>query len=108
MAREFAGGFYKSKSWKNTRRAYYELRHGLCERCLRNGVLSQGAIVHHKIHLTPANINDPAVSLSFSNLELLCRECHAKEHAERKAAAEPRVSFDAEGNIVRRGMDGLQ
>ena len=31
--------------------------------------------------LTPDNINDPAVSLSWSNLRLLCRDCHAKRHA---------------------------
>jgi hypothetical protein len=37
-------------------------------------------IVHHKIHLTPANIHDPAVALSFSNLEALCRFHHGTAH----------------------------
>lgn len=31
-----------------------------------------GAIVHHKEHLTPQNINDPDITLSEDNLELLC------------------------------------
>ena len=36
--------------------------------------------MHHKVHLTPDNINDPDVSLNADNLMLLCRDCHAMEH----------------------------
>ena len=35
--------------------------------------------MHHKIYLTPQNINDPAVTLAEDNLELLCQDCHNKE-----------------------------
>lgn len=106
MAREFAKRFYKSKSWKATRQAYFESQHGLCERCRRLGVFRPGEIVHHKVHLTPDNINDPNFTLSPSNLELLCRDCHARAHPEifKREEAEQRVAFDEGGNVVRLGV----
>ena len=102
MAREFSKAFYHSKEWKRTREAYFRSVRGLCERCARKGRLSTGEIVHHKVHLTPENISDPSVSLSFDNLELLCRDCHAAEHPEIYGGAkpEPRVGFDENGDLV--------
>jgi 5-methylcytosine-specific restriction endonuclease McrA len=78
--KEFATSFYTSRVWADTRRAYRKSVGGLCERCLANGRIVPGEIVHHKIHLTPDNINNPSITLSFDNLELVCRECHAIEH----------------------------
>lgn len=105
MAREFAKRFYKSKSWKSTRQAYFELRHGLCERCLARGIYKPGEIVHHREHITPSNIDNPRVTLAFENLELVCRDCHAAEHPEIYKASTPdaRVAFDERGNVVRLG-----
>lgn len=80
MAREFAKAFYKSKAWQQCRDGYIHYRQGLCEDCLSRGMYKPGDTVHHKVHLSPDNINDPAVSLSWSNLELLCRDCHAVRH----------------------------
>lgn len=37
-------------------------------------------ICHHKTYLTPGNINDPDIALSWTNLEALCQDCHNKEH----------------------------
>ena len=42
--------------------------------------INPGIIVHHKIELTPDNINDPHIALSFDNLELLCEDHHNKQH----------------------------
>lgn len=78
--KEFAEGFYKSKAWKDCRADYLKSVGGLCERCLASGRYSPGEIVHHKIHLTPENINDPSVTLNWDNLELVCRDCHADLH----------------------------
>lgn len=77
---DFAKDFYKSKAWKDCRKAYRQYRHGLCERCLEKGIYKPGEIVHHKIHLTPFNIHDPDVALGFENLMLVCRDCHAALH----------------------------
>ena len=76
----FAREFYRSWSWIKCARAYKADRGGLCERCLAKGLITPGEEVHHKIHLTPENINNPKISLNFDNLELLCKNCHLEEH----------------------------
>lgn len=78
--KDFARSFYSSKAWKDCRATYRKKVGGLCERCLSKGIYRAGEIVHHKIYLTPDTIKDPAVALSFDNLELVCRDCHAQEH----------------------------
>lgn len=93
--KEFAAFFYKSKAWQNCRSAYAKSVGGLCEQCLKRGLVKTGDIVHHKIKLTPDNINDPAVALSWDNLELLCRDCHAKAHG-----AARRYKVDEMGRII--------
>lgn len=95
MAKEFAKPFYHSPEWKKAQRLYIKQAGGLCERCLQRGIITPGVIVHHKIHLTPDNINDPKVTLNMDLLCLLCRECHAKEHTANKK----RYSVDELGRI---------
>lgn len=68
---------------------------GLCEKCLKEGRYEPGEIVHHKIHLTPQNINDPSISLNWDNLELLCRLHHGDEHSKRVR----RYKVDALGHV---------
>ena len=94
MAREFAREFYNTGAWKNCAAAYKKYRRGLCEKCLAKGIYKAGVIVHHKDHLTPANITDPTVALDFGNLLLVCRDCHAEEHGGRK-----RYKFNPDGSI---------
>ena len=80
MAKPFAKKFYSSKAWQDCRNEYARRRHYLCENCLRQGIYKPGEIVHHKIELDPINIDNPEIALNFDNLELLCRDCHAKAH----------------------------
>ena len=94
--KEFAKGFYTSKAWVDCREAYRRSVGGLCERCLKNGLITAGVIVHHKIHLTPDNINDPNITLNWGNLELLCRDCHADEHTRHKR----RYRVDERGRVT--------
>lgn len=93
--RQFAESFYKSKAWQHTRDAYASSVGGLCECCRSHGLINAGEIVHHKVHLTPENINDPDVTLNFDNLELLCRDCHGKKHKK----IDRRYFFDKNGKI---------
>jgi 5-methylcytosine-specific restriction endonuclease McrA len=79
--KEYAKAFYKSKAWQRTRYSYIVSKGGLCERCNAGG-----KIVHHKVYITPANINDEAIILNHANLELLCQDCHNKEHEKRQRA----------------------
>lgn len=94
----YAERFYKSAAWKACRRSYAKAAGGLCERCKSKGIITAGIIVHHKIHITEDNINDPDVVLSWDNLELVCRDCHAQEHGR----LQRRYSVDDMGRIVAR------
>lgn len=107
MAREFSRAFYHSKAWKHTRDAYMDMMHGLCEPCLARGNYVPATIVHHKIHLSPENIDNPLITLGFDNLECVCRDCHALAHPEiyEKGEVASRVYFDSEGNVIRKNVE---
>lgn len=94
--KDYAKQFYASNAWATCRAAYRESVGGLCERCYEKGMITPGEIVHHKVHLTPENINNPEVTLSFDNLQLVCRECHAEIHK----GKEIRYKVDEYGSIT--------
>lgn len=91
----WAERFYKSVVWQRRRETYAKKHMYLCEDCLSRGVISRGEIVHHKIFLTAENINDPNITLAEENLELLCRDCHAKRHGTKNK----RYIVDEFGNV---------
>lgn len=80
MAKPFARKFYSSKQWQDCRNAYAERVHHLCEDCLARGIYKPGEIVHHRIEITPINIEIPEITLNPDNLEMLCRDCHLRKH----------------------------
>ena len=82
--------FYKSKAWRKVSTAYMTSRNYICERCGRPAV-----ICHHKKYLNGQNVTDPAIALSFDNLEALCQDCHNEEHF-----STARVKFDSDGNVI--------
>lgn len=92
--------FYRSKIWERTRAAYADSVGGLCERCLALGFTVPGKIVHHRVHLNDQGLKDPEIALSFDNLELLCQDCHNKEHHATRPAR--RYDYDAAGNLINR------
>jgi 5-methylcytosine-specific restriction protein A len=100
MAKEFARKFYNSKIWKQTRESYISKVHGLCERCQRDGKITPGYILHHKIELTRDNINDVMVTLNQDNLEYVCLVCHNKEHFGINGVTAEGLMFDEDGNLV--------
>lgn len=93
--KEFARAFYKSKAWQDCRNGYMQKVHGLCENCLKQGIYKPAQIVHHIVELTPENINDPRIALSWDNLRAVCRECHAIEHG----AHDRRYKVDDMGRV---------
>ena len=92
----YARKFYKSTAWAKCRQAYIKSKYGLCERCA-----DAGKIVHHKKYITPENIHDPNITLNHANLELLCQECHNKEHFGASGVTVDGVMFDSNGDLVR-------
>lgn len=97
MAQQYAEWFYNSAAWKHCRESYKKSVGGLCERCKAKGIIKPGAIVHHKKYINQYNIMDPSVALSFDNLELLCRDCHAEVHKRQGAR---RYYVDKRGRII--------
>lgn len=89
--------FYGTQRWRKVSNAYRKSVGGLCERCLACGVIRPGKFVHHKIHLTDENYLDESIALNPENLELLCIECHAKEHDSR------RYTIDISGHCHAKG-----
>lgn len=81
MAQDFARAFYDSPAWRTTRETYKKMRRGLCEDCLKQGIITAGQEVHHIEPLTPQNITDPNIALNFANLALLCHACHMARHS---------------------------
>ena len=80
--------FYTSWTWRKCRKAFAESKGNLCERCLKRGIIQPGSKaqpleVHHRTPLTPDNITDPDIALAWSNLELLCKQCHDEERERR-------------------------
>ncbi|UWH90767.1 MAG: NinG protein [Bacteriophage sp.] len=83
--------FYNSKAWKRASAAYMASKHYICERCGR-----PAQICHHKIYLNGTNVHDPAIALSFDNLEALCLDCHNAEHGPKHSV----TLFDKAGNVA--------
>lgn len=98
LARDFAKDFYNSGAWRRCRKAYIKHRisidGGMCEVCREN----LGYIVHHKIWLSPENIDNPDIALSFDNLRYECQTCHNRE--EETARKGGRYIFDGNGTLV--------
>ena len=91
---------YLSQAWKDTRSAYLKKVGGLCEECLKQGIIRPAEIVHHKIPLTEDNVMDLNISLSWNNLQALCRSCHADAHEEMyRKRSRKRYRVDRFGNV---------
>lgn len=110
MAKVWAEGFYHSKEWRDMRGYILKRDRYTCVRCG-----APGTEVHHITRLNPQNISDRSISLNPSKLELLCDNCHKREHdidrmkeqsAEDAArrAIKPDYVFDSDGNIVPPGV----
>ena len=95
----WAEKFYKGGAWLACRDSFIKHRMqidgGLCQRCRER----LGYIVHHRIELTPTNINDPDVALNQQLLEYVCLKCHNREHGVFQPA-ERSVIFDENGDVV--------
>ena len=86
--------FYTTRAWRKARDAVLKEHGGLCQICLSKGLIVPAVHVHHKVHLTPENLDDPRVALDSSNLMALCEECHAEQHRTK------RWRCDAMGRVI--------
>lgn len=95
MASDKQTAFYHSREWKQCRKAYAASVNGLCEDCLRRGIINAGKVVHHIRWIDTDNLDDTSVTLDWNNLVMVCQDCHAKRHSDGG-----RIAFDAEGRVV--------
>lgn len=89
--------FYDSKAWKKAKELTFNLACGICAKC--GGV---GTEVHHIIPLTLSNYQDLKIALDQSNLMLLCKSCHDSMRAEQLDGIRSDITFDDNGNVVKK------
>ena len=96
--------FYNSMAWQNTRRVYKQSVGGLCERCLKQGIIASADVVHHIVPLTEETVTDLNLSLNWDNLMALCTKCHAEVHSSReKEKALRRYEIGPDGSVTVHG-----
>ena len=72
--------FYTSRAWRRVRDLKIKESGGVCARCGRVFTDTSKLIVHHKNHLKKDDYTNPAKAFDDSNLEVICFDCHNKEH----------------------------
>ncbi|WP_375104634.1 HNH endonuclease signature motif containing protein [Paenibacillus sp. RS8] len=72
--------FYTSENWRVFRLGLILERGNRCQHC--GGIIARSIdiIGHHKIELTPENVHDHTISLNPEMVELICYDCHNREH----------------------------
>ena len=93
--KQFAESFYKSSQWQSMRDYIYKRDKGLCQDCLKQGIVTGAEEVHHIIPITSKNIHDVNITLNEGNLISLCRSCHQVRHKRK----ERRYTVDAFGRV---------
>lgn len=97
MAKEFSKTFYKSRTWQRVRKYVWQRDNGLCQDCLRKGLITPGKEVHHVVELTEDNIMDASISLGEDNLITLCKSCHEARH--NASVRSRRYSVKVDGSV---------
>lgn len=107
--------FYTSNKWRKLRDSYAKSQDYICERCYRPcykksdpeyiRLKAQGedvvfGIVHHKEYIDDINYQDQNLATNWDNLELLCINCHNKEHMTKTNEVREDVKFDSKGRII--------
>jgi len=72
--------FYCSKNWRDLAHRLKVERGGKCERCGEVPLDWAYLVGHHKIDITEDNVDNPAISLNPALVEIICFDCHNKEH----------------------------
>ncbi len=86
--------FYNTQRWRELRQFIINRDGGLCVYCG-----GKGDTAHHKIWVNTENFSNPAVVWNPDNLECVCRDCHAKIHADSRVTM-PGLIFDHNGNLI--------
>lgn len=72
--------FYASRAWRTFRMTLIAERGNQCQNCGRTIARASDIIGHHLVELTPENVHDHAISLNPDLVELVCFDCHNRDH----------------------------
>ena len=72
--------FYCSRSWRDLAYNLKIKANGKCNRCNETLLDFSKLIGHHTIELNEDNINNPAIALNPDKIEIICLDCHNKQH----------------------------
>ena len=77
---------YNSREWKELRIAKLRSTNGLCEECMKEGIVTPARCVHHVVPIETARTKDEmrrlAIDCGLQGLKSLCFACHARIHKE--------------------------
>ena len=77
---------YNSREWKELRIAKLRSTNGLCEECLKQGIVTSARCVHHVVPIETARTKDEmkrlAIDCGLQGLKSLCFACYARIHKE--------------------------
>ena len=77
---------YNSREWKELRIAKLRSTDGLCEECMKEGIVTEARCVHHVVPIETARTKDEmrrlALDCGLQGLKSLCFACHARIHKE--------------------------
>ena len=71
-----------SKRWQEVKRIVWQRTNGLCEECLKQGIVRAGVDCHHIVPVETATTPQEMERLCFdvNNVRLLCIACHSAIH----------------------------
>ena len=71
-----------SKRWQEVKRIVWQRTNGLCEDCLKQGIVRAGVDCHHIVPVETATSPQEMERLCFdvNNVRLLCIACHSAIH----------------------------
>lgn len=72
--------FYCSKAWRDLSYSLKVKANGKCNRCGETLLDFSKLIGHHTIELNEENVGNPNISLNPELIEIICHDCHNKEH----------------------------
>ena len=71
------------KRWLEVKRMVWQRANGLCEDCMKQGIIRAGVDCHHVIPVETATTIQEMERLCYdwrNNIRLLCIQCHSKIH----------------------------
>lgn len=99
--------FYDRAAWRVARENALMRDRYLCVLCKKQGDIKPADVVHHKIHLSLDNMDNPKIAYNLDNLISLCSEHHVEvhrgEHGKGRMNLEEHpynYTFDANGMLV--------